>query len=72
MNNANHRCEVQRLLEDWSQNERQARSLINCLVEFLFDDTRWLHENISETDKKTLFAVTRRLFSETAGEGEGE
>lgn len=37
----------------WGENGESTR-LINCLVEFLASDMRWLNENISEVDRETL------------------
>lgn len=37
----------------------ESTRLINCLVEFLASDMRWLNENISEVDKETLSHVAK-------------
>lgn len=62
MSQANHRCEVEALLEEWQQNEKQAKNIINCLVEYLFDDTYWLNTNISRVDRETVLMVSRVLL----------
>ena len=61
MSHANRRSEVEALLEEWQQNEKQAKNIINCLVEYLFDDPHWLNENISRVDRETLLAASRIL-----------
>ena len=62
MTQANHRCEVERLLEEWSQNPRQHKNIINCLVEFLCGDLHWLDENASIADKDAIAAAAVRLL----------
>ena len=66
MSHANHRSEVEALLEEWQQNAKQAKNLINCLVEYLFDDPYWLKTNISQVDRETLLAASRILTTTPA------
>ena len=61
MNNANHRVQVSDLLDEWTNNPKQAKNIINCLVEFLAGDLYWLNENISKVDRETLVAAAKRL-----------
>ena len=62
MNNANHRVQVSDLLDEWTNNTKQAKNIIiNCLVEFLTGDMYWLNENISKVDRETLVAAAKRL-----------
>ena len=61
MNNANHRTHVSDLLDEWTNNPKQAKNIINCLVEFLTGDVCWLNENISKVDRETLIAAAKRL-----------
>ena len=61
MNNANHRAQVSDLLDEWTNNPKQAMNIINCLVEFLTYDLYWLNENISRVDRETLVAAAKRL-----------
>ena len=61
MNRANHRAQVSDLLDEWINNPKQAKNIINCLVEFLTGDLYWLNENISRVDRQTLVAAAKRL-----------
>lgn len=61
MNNANHRAQVSDLLDEWTNNPKQAKNIINCLVEFLTGDMYWLNENISRVDRETLVTAAKRL-----------
>jgi len=61
MNNANHRVQVSDLLDEWTNNKKQAKNIINCLVEFLTGDMYWLNANISKVDRETLVAAAKRL-----------
>jgi len=61
MNKANHRAQVSDLLDEWTNNPKQAKNIINCLVEFLTGDLYWLNENISIVDRQTLVAAAKRL-----------
>jgi hypothetical protein len=61
MNNANHRVQVSDLLDEWTNSPKQAKNIINCLVEFLAGDLYWLNENISKVDRETLVAAAKRL-----------
>lgn len=61
MNNANHRSQVSDLLDEWANNQKQAKNVINCLVEFLAGDLYWLNKNISKLDRETLIAIAKRL-----------
>lgn len=61
MSAANHRMEVTNLLNDWVDNEKQAKNIINCLVQFLTEDVYWLDKNISKVDREILIAVAKRL-----------
>ena len=61
MNNANHRARVSDLLDEWTNNPKQAKNIINCLVEFLTGDMYWLNENISRVDRETLVTAAKRL-----------
>ena len=54
MNQANHRHEVEKLLYEWVQNEKQAKNIVNCLVDFLFTDISWLKSNISRIDRDII------------------
>ncbi len=58
---ANHRTEVTFLLDEWSDNAKQAKNLINCLVHFLSEDIAWLKNNISEVDKEIIKEVATKL-----------
>ena len=64
MSQANHRCEVESLLEEWAENPAQGGNVISCLVEFLFDDPHWLNENIKRKDRETLLAASRILSTQ--------
>ena len=61
MNNANHRSHVSDLLDEWTNNQNQAKNIINCLVEFLTGDMYWLNENISKVDRETLITAAKML-----------
>ena len=61
MNSANHRAQVSDLLDEWANNPKQAKNIINCLVEFLTGDLYWLNENISRVDRQTLVEAAKRL-----------
>lgn len=61
MGNVNHRSQVSDLLDEWANNPKQAKNIINCLVEFLTGDLYWLNENISKVDRETLVAAAKRL-----------
>lgn len=61
MNNVNHRAQVSDLLDEWSNSSKQAKNIINCLVEFLTCNTYWLDEHISEVDRETLVAAAKSL-----------
>ncbi len=64
MNNANHRSEVESILDEWLNNPKQAKNIINCLVEFLAGDNYWLNENISKVDRETLISAAKYLESQ--------
>lgn len=70
MNNANHRAQVSDLLDEWTNNPKQAKNIINCLVEFLTGDLYWLNENISKVDRETLVAAAKRLEHSEASNAE--
>lgn len=53
--------ELADLLDEWTNNPKQAKNIINCLVEFLAGDMYWLNENISKVDRETLVAAAKRL-----------
>jgi len=59
MSLANHRAQVSQLLDDWAENPKQAKNLINCLVQFLSEDIHWLKSNISKVDAEILAAITQ-------------
>ena len=61
MNNANYRTHVSDMLEEWTNNPKQAKNIINCLVEFLTGDMYWLKENISKVDREALIAAAKRI-----------
>ena len=61
MNYANHRTQVDALLEEWSNNQDEAKNIISCLVEFLIGDETWLDENISRSDRSALKSAINRL-----------
>ena len=61
MNHANHRSHVSDLLDEWTNNQKQAKNIINCLVEFLTGDMYWLNENISKVDRETLITAAKML-----------
>lgn len=61
VNKANHRAQVSDLLDEWTNNPKQAKNIINCLVEFLTGDMYWLNEHISKVDRETLVAAAKRL-----------
>ena len=69
MNNANHRAQVSDLLDEWTNNPKQAKNIINCLVGFLAEDMYWLNENISRVDRETLVAAAKRLDRGEASNG---
>lgn len=58
MSNTNHRAQVSELLDDWAKNQKQAKNLINCLVQFLTEDIHWLKSNISKVDAEILAKAT--------------
>ena len=72
MNNANHRAQVSDLLDEWTNNPKQAKNIINCLVEFLTGDMYWLNENISRVDRETLVTAAKRLEHGEASNALGE
>ena len=49
------------LMESWTTDSKGSSQAINCLVEFLSDDTYWLKQNISEADKETLKQIAAKL-----------
>ena len=59
MSLANHRAQVSELLDDWAENPKQAKNLINCLVQFLSEDIHWLKSNISKVDAEILAAIAK-------------
>ena len=59
MSLANHRAQVSELLDDWAENQKQAKNLINCLVQFLSEDIHWLKSNISKVDAEILAAIAK-------------
>lgn len=61
MNNVNHMGQVSDLLDEWADNPKQAKNIINCLVGFLTEDMYWLDKNISIVDRETLVAASKRL-----------
>ena len=61
MNNANHRAQISDLLDEWTDNSKQAKNIINCLVEFLTADMYWLNQHISEVDRETLILAAKKL-----------
>ena len=66
MNNANHRAQVSDLLDEWTNNPKQSKNIINCLVEFLTGDMYWLNQHISKIDRETLILAAKKL------EGKGD
>ena len=66
MNNANYRAQISYLLDEWTDNSKQAKNIINCLVEFLTADMYWLNHNISKVDRETLILAAKKL------EGKGD
>ena len=60
MNNANYRAQISDLLDEWVDNSKQAKNIINCLVEFLTADMYWLNQHISEDDRETLILALNR------------
>ena len=61
MNNANHRAQISDLLDEWTDNSKQAKNIINCLVEFLTADMYWLNQHISKVDRETLILAAKEL-----------
>lgn len=61
MNNANYRAQISDLLDEWVDNSKQAKNIINCLVEFLTADMYWLNQHISEDDRETLILAAKKL-----------
>ena len=61
MNNANHRAQISDLLDEWTDNSKQAKNIINCLVEFLTADMYWLNQHISEDDREPLILAAKKL-----------
>ena len=61
MNNANHRAQISDLLDEWVDNSKQAKNIINCLVEFLTADMYWLNQHISKVDRETLILAAKEL-----------
>lgn len=59
MSLANHRAQVSELLDDWADNPKQAKNLINCLVQFLSEDIHWLKSNISKVDAEILASLAK-------------
>lgn len=59
MSNTNHRAQVLELLDDWAKNQKQAKNLINCLVQFLTEDIHWLKSNISKVDAEILASLAK-------------
>lgn len=59
----NYRNQVEALLDDWfnSSNGKQSKNIINCLVEFLTEDTYWLNQNISVVDREAFIAAAKNL-----------
>ena len=66
VNNANHRAQISDLLDEWTDNPKQAKNIINCLVEFLTSDMYWLNQYISKIDRETLILAAKKL------EGKGD
>ena len=61
MNNANYRAQISYLLDEWTDNSKQAKNIINCLVEFLTADMYWLNQHISKVDRETLILAAKEL-----------
>lgn len=61
MSLANHRAQVSELLDDWAENPKQAKNLINCLVQFLTEDIHWLKSNISKVDAEILASLAKAI-----------
>ena len=61
MNNANCRAQISDLLDEWVDNSKQAKNIINCLVEFLTADMYWLNQHISKVDRETLILAAKKL-----------
>ena len=61
MSNANHRAQVSDLLDEWANNPKQAKNIINCLVEFMTGDMYWLNKNIDKADRKTLVSAAKKI-----------
>ena len=61
MNNANYRAQISDLLDEWTDNSKQAKNIINCLVEFLTADMYWLNQHISKVDRETLILAAKKL-----------
>jgi len=58
---SNFRDAIVDTLDDWSEDHKQAKNLINCLVGFLVEDPYWLNENISVVDRETWIKVSKLL-----------
>jgi len=54
MNNPSLRQGVEELLDVWTNDRKQAKNAINCIVDWLEADVYWLKANISEYDRDRL------------------
>ena len=61
MNNTNYRAQISDLLDEWEDNPKQAKNIINCLIEFLTADMYWLNWHISKADRETLILAAKKL-----------
>ena len=61
MNNTNYRAQISDLLDEWEDNPKQAKNIINCLIEFLTADMYWLNWHISKVDRETLILAAKKL-----------
>jgi hypothetical protein len=61
MSMACHRVEVEKLLNEWADNHKEGGNLINCLVEWIYDDLYYLEDNIRQSDRRRIAEIAARL-----------
>lgn len=59
--NQNFYMVAQGVFDQWEQQAKSSKQIINFLVEYLAGDTYWLNANISEVDRETLVKLAKFL-----------
>ena len=53
-----YRRQVENLLDEWLDEPRQGTNIINCLVQYLCEDPRWVAGCISSVDAECLIRLS--------------